>query len=230
MIEFLLLDLDDTIFDFRKAEAIALTKTLEEYGIPPTEETVSLYSDINQRHWEMLERGEIDREQVKVLRFARLFEQLGVDADALRVADRYRENLAIGHHFLPGAEGALEVLSKKYRLFITSNGASKVQAGRMTSANLYRFFEKTFVSEDMGADKPSAAYFEGVFSQIPGFDRARAMIVGDSLTSDIRGGINVGIATCWVNPRHATAPDHLKPDHEIEAIHQLPALLECLEK
>ncbi len=230
MVEFLLLDLDDTILDFHKAETIALTKTLEEYGIPPTEETISLYSGINKKHWEMLERGEIDREQVKVLRFARLFEALGVSADALKVADRYRENLAIGHYFLPGAEDALKVLTKKYRLFITSNGASKVQAGRMTSANLYRFFEKTFVSEDVGADKPSAAYFEGVFSKIPGFDKEKAMIVGDSLTSDIQGGINAGIATCWVNPRHAVAPDHIKPDHEIEALHQLPALLEHLEK
>lgn len=230
MIEFLLLDLDDTILDFHKAETIALTKTLEEYGIPPTEETVSLYSAINKKHWEMLERGEINREQVKVLRFARLFEKLAVDIDALAVADRYRENLAIGHYFLPGAEEALEVLNKKYRLFITSNGASKVQSGRMTSANLYRFFEKTFVSEDLGADKPSAAYFEGAFSQIPGFDKKKAMIVGDSLTSDIQGGINAGIATCWVNPRHVIAPEHIKPDHEIEALHQLPALLEHLKK
>ena len=119
-------------------------------------------------------------------------------------------------------------LHQKYRLFLASNGNASVQKGRMTSANLYRFFEKVFVSQEIGHNKPSRAYFEGCFSQIPGFDPKRAMIVGDSLSSDILGGINAGIKTCWVNPGHAKAPAHIQPDHEIEALHQLPRLLEDL--
>ena len=96
----------------------------------------------------------------------------------------------------------------------------------MTSANLYRFFEKVFVSQEIGHNKPAKAYFDACFAQIPGFDPAKAMIVGDSLSSDIRGGINAGIKTCWVNPAHLEAKPGVTPDYEIEALSQLPALLE----
>lgn len=228
MVEYLFLDLDDTILDFHKAEGIAIRKTFSQWGVEPTDETVARYSAINKKHWQMLERGEITRDQVKVFRFARLFEELGVEADPYAVAKTYEKLLAIGHYFLPGAEEAVASLSKKYRLFLASNGTASVQAGRMTSANLYRFFEKAFVSEEIGADKPSMAYFNGCFAQIPGFDPEKAMIVGDSLTSDIQGGKNAGLLTCWVNPKHLTAPEHLRPDYEIESLSQLEALLVSL--
>ena len=133
-----------------------------------------------------------------------------------------------GHYFLPGAEEALEKLSGKYRLFLASNGTAKVQAGRMKSANLYRFFEKVFVSQEIGFNKPSIHYFEGCFAQIPGFDRSKAIIVGDSLTSDMQGGQNAGIATCWVNPGHAPRKENIRVDYEIESLSQFPALLESL--
>ena len=100
----------------------------------------------------------------------------------------------------------------------------------MTSANLYRFFETVFVSQEIGHNKPSLAYFDACFTSIPGFDPAKAIIVGDSLTSDIRGGINAGIATCWVNPSHAPHPEDICPDYEIEALSQLDDLLESLKK
>ena len=228
MFEFLFLDLDDTILDFHKAESIAVRKALAEAGLDVTDEVVAQYSTINKHHWEMLERGEITRDQVKVLRFARLFEALGVEADAEATAKNYERLLGIGHYFLPGAEETVEYLSRHYRLFLASNGTASVQKGRMTSANLYRFFEKAFVSEELGANKPSMAYFSQAFSQIPGFDPKKAIIVGDSLSSDIQGGKNAGIATCWVNPGHKQAPDHLRPDYEIESLSQFPALLESL--
>ena len=144
------------------------------------------------------------------------------------VTAKYMENLSIGHYFLPGAEETVEALSKKYRLYLASNGTAVVQKGRMTSANLYRFFEKSFVSEEIGHNKPSRAYFEAAFAQIPGFDRSRALMVGDSLSSDIKGGINAGIRTCWVNPNHLPGNPEIKADYEIEALHQLPKLLEEL--
>ena len=145
--------------------------------------------------------------------------------DATACARAYETNLATGHWFLPGAEEAVDRLSRKYRLFLASNGTASVQKGRMTSANLYRFFEQVFVSQEIGHNKPSLAYFEGCFSRIPGFDREKAMIVGDSLSSDIKGGINAGIKTVWVNPGHQDC-GAVRPDHEIEALHQLEALLE----
>lgn len=228
MIEFLFLDLDDTILDFRKAERIALSKSIRDYGIEPTEEVLARYHTINRWHWEQLELGLMTRDEVLVGRFGMLFAEREIDVDAASVARTYEKNLGIGHWFLPGAEEAVDALSKKYRLFLASNGTASVQQGRMTSANLYRFFEKVFVSQEIGHNKPSKAYFDGCFAQIPDFDPTRAMIVGDSLSSDIQGGINAGIKTCWVNPSHAAAKNGIQPDFEIEALHQLPALLEQL--
>ena len=150
-----------------------------------------------------------------------------MEVDAAACAKVYEQNLSTGHWFLPGAEEAVDRLHKKYRLFLASNGTAVVQKGRMTSANLYRFFEKTFVSQEIGYNKPSKAYFDACFAQIPDFDPEKAVMVGDSLSSDIKGGINAGIKTVWVNPEHKTSGD-VKPDYEIEALSQLEALLETL--
>ena len=228
MVEFLFLDLDDTILDFHKAERIAVSKTFRAFGIEPTDEVLTRYKAINIAHWKKLELGELTRAEVLVNRVSALFEEYGVTCDAAAVAQSYEDNLSVGHFFLPGAEEAVERLSKKYRLFLASNGTAKVQAGRMTSANLYRFFEKVFVSEEMGHNKPSKDYFDAAIAQIPGFDPAKAMMVGDSLTSDIKGGINAGIRTCWVNPNHAPADPKIPADYEIESLSQLEALLETL--
>ena len=226
MIEFLFLDLDDTILDFKKAERIAIAKTIRDFDVEPTEEVLNRYHVINKWHWEQLELGTMVREEVLVGRFAVLFKEYGVSVDPVAVARAYEKNLSIGHYFLPGAEEALEALSKKYKLYLVSNGTARVQAGRLKSANISHFFEIIFVSQEVGADKPDITYFERVFARIEGFQKEKAIIVGDSLTSDIQGGINAGIKTCWVNPAHAAPKSGIQPDYEIEALHQLEALLE----
>ena len=228
MIEFLFLDLDDTILDFHKAERLAIAKTFRDFGIDPTDEVLHRYHLINKACWERLERNEWTREQVLVNRFGILFGEYGVDADPAACARAYEKNLSIGHYFLPGAEEAVDRLSQKYRLFLASNGTASVQKGRMTSANLYRFFEKVFVSQELGANKPSEEFFSRAFAQIPDFDPKKAMMVGDSLTSDILGGIRAGMRTCWVNPGHAPARADIPADYEIESLAQLEALLETL--
>ena len=226
MIEFLFLDLDDTILDFQKAERLALAKTLESFGLPPTDTVLARYHEINREHWERLERKELTRQQVLVGRFAALFAEMGLSAQAEQVARAYEENLSQGHYFLPGAEEVLQSLSKKYKLYLASNGTARVQAGRLKSAGIIPYFQEIFVSEEMGYNKPDPAYFDACFARIPGFRKDRAMMVGDSLTSDILGGIQAGIATCWVNPHHKTGSIH--PDYEIESIVQLEALLKNL--
>ena len=227
MMEFLLLDLDDTILDFKKAEYIAIGKTIGDFGVEPTDAVRHRYHEINKWHWEQLELGKMTRAEVLVNRFKVLFSEQGMDVDAEQVARNYEKNLSQGHWFLPGAEEAVDSLSKKYRLFLASNGTASVQKGRMTSANLYRYFETVFVSQEIGHNKPSKAYFDACFARIDGFDPAKAMIVGDSLSSDIKGGINAGIKTVWVNPGHADCGD-IRPDYEIEALYQLEALLETI--
>ena len=226
MFDILLLDLDDTILDFKKAEHVAVERTLKELGIEPTLEVCQRYSEINQLHWEALERKEITREQVLVGRFAMLFSEYGVPVDATACARCYEKNLSIGHYFLPGAEEAVISLSRKYRLFMVSNGTARVQNKRLASSGIVPYFENIFISQDVGINKPDKGYFDYCFARIPGFSGDRAMIVGDSLSSDILGGKNAGIATCWVNPRHKQADPDRKPDYEIESITQLEALLE----
>ena len=228
MVEFLFLDLDDTILDFHKAERIALSKTIRQFGVEPTEEVLARYHVINIWHWEQLELGKLTRQEVVENRFGMLFSELGVAADQALCAKEYEKNLAIGHYFLPGAEEAVERLSKKYRLFLASNGTASVQRGRMTSANLYRFFEQVFVSQEIGCNKPAKEYFDGCFARIPDFDKSKAIMVGDSLTSDIRGGIRAGIRTVWVNPEGKAAPVDIQPDYQIQSITQLEELLEKL--
>lgn len=225
MIEFLLLDLDDTILDFHKAERIALSKTIRDFGLEPTEEILDLYHRINKWHWEQLELGKLTRAQVLVGRFAQLFQELGMEADAAACMKQYEQNLSIGHYFLPGAEEAVRRLHERYRLFLVSNGTAVVQHSRLTSAGLYPYFEQVFISQEIGFNKPEKAYFDRCFARIPGFDPEKALMVGDSLTSDIKGGINAGLKTVWVNPRHKPCGD-IRPDYIIEGLCQLETLLE----
>lgn len=227
MIEFLLLDLDDTILDFHKAERLALSKTFRAFGLEPTEAVLNRYHEINKWHWEQLEKGRLTRPQVLEGRFVQLFRELGLAVDAAQCMKSYEHNLSIGHYFLPGAEEAVKRLHEKYRLFLLSNGTAVVQQGRLTSANLYPWFEKVFISQEMGFNKPDKQFFDRCFAQISGFDPDKALMVGDSLTSDIQGGINAGVRTVWVNPAHKAA-GKIRPDYEIEALPQLEALLEEL--
>ena len=225
MIEFLFLDLDDTILDFHKAERISISKTFQTFGLEPTEAVLDRYHVINRQHWERLEKGELTREQVLQGRFEVLFREMGRRADAAAIARTYEHNLYIGHYFLPGAREALDALGKHCRLYLASNGTASVQQGRLTSAGLYPVFEKVFVSQELGFNKPSIEFFNACTRQIPGYDPKKAMMVGDSLTSDIQGGINAGMATCWVNPTHAPGRPDIRPDYEITALSELEGLL-----
>ena len=225
MMEFLFLDLDDTILDFHKAERLAVSKTFREFGLEPTDAVLDRYHEINKLHWQRLERSEITRDQVLVGRFRMLFEELGKDADPDQIARSYEHNLGIGHYYLPGAREAVDALQGRYRLFLASNGTASVQHSRLTSAGLYPCFEQVFVSQNLGFNKPAKEFFDACAARIPGYDAAKAMMVGDSLTSDILGGIRAGMRTCWVNPTHRQAPADIRPDYEIESLAQLPALL-----
>lgn len=228
MFEFLLLDLDDTIFDFQGQEKLALQQALKAFDIDPTDEICHRYHLINKEHWERLERKEITREQVLVGRYAVLLQELGSEHDPVQLARTYEKCLSQGHLFLPGAVETLERLFGKYKLYIVSNGTSHVQAGRLKSADISRFFEDIFISQDIGVNKPDKEYFQRCFAKIPSFQREKALIVGDSLSSDILGGRNAGIKTCWVNARHKPADPQIPADYEIESLACLPVLLEGL--
>ena len=230
MIKNVLLDLDDTIFDFHKAEALAVAKTLEQMHIEPTASVVQRYSEINQLQWKRLELGEIDRNEVKVGRYRKLFEELGVVASATEAARTYEHYLSIGHYFVPGAEAMLQTLSKRYRLYLVSNGTAVVQKGRIGSSDIEKYFEAIFISELVGCNKPDVRFFEACFKTIPEFKKSETVIIGDSLSSDIQGGKNADIRTIWFNPKHLPAPQTqiLIPDAEVDDLSQIAEVLETM--
>lgn len=222
MIRNVLFDLDDTLFDFHKAEKIALTKTLVHFGIDPTEETLALYSTINAAHWKRLELGEISREEVKVGRYRELFETIGVECDPVKATAYYESMLAIGHYFMPGAPELLEELYRKYRLYIVSNGTAKVQEGRIGSSGITKYMDGIFISQILGANKPDKQFFDICFAEIPDFLLSETVIIGDSLSSDIKGGINAGITTVWFNPKGIENDNDIKPDYTIKSFRKFP--------
>lgn len=228
MIQFVFLDLDDTILDFHKAEALALSDTLRVLEIEPTEDRLALYSQINAAQWRRLERGELTRAEVLTTRFRLFFEQIGVQRSCEEAQRAYEARLSQGHFFIDGAIEMLDALSEKYQLYLVSNGNLTVQRGRLQSAAISHYFREMFISEQIGADKPSKAFFDRCFARIPQFHPARAIIVGDSLTSDIRGGINAGIRTCWFNPNGLPSADDLKADYEIASLKELAPLLDSI--
>lgn len=227
-IKTILFDLDNTLFDFNKAERGALIKTLERLGIEPADAIVKRYSEINLSQWKLLEQGRLTREGVKQRRYQLLFEELDVDCDPQKANAIYEEQLAIGHYFVEGAPELLKALYGRYDLYLVTNGTAKVQYGRLQSSGIEKYFKNIFISEEIGYDKPSKAYFEKCFSQITDFCKEETIIVGDSLSSDIQGGKNAGIATVWFNPFMVSNDTPILPDHEIHKLSEMEELLSSL--
>ncbi len=232
MIRNILFDLDETLFDFSKAERIAIMKTLSHLGVDAEESFVSVYSKINDSMWKLLEKGQIERSELKVRRFALFLEAIGVEADARQAAEFYENALSQGHYYIDGAENVVFGLKDRYNLYLVSNGTYKVQTGRLSGASITPCFKKIFISEQIGANKPSKEFFDVCFSQIPEFDRCESVIVGDSLTSDIQGGINAGIKTIWYDRKGLGSEvyNDIVPDYRITDIRQLPDLIDNMSK
>lgn len=228
MIRYVLFDVDDTLLDFGKAEAAAIRKTFERIGIPVTDELIRRYSEINAQQWSRFEKGEITREKLLTERFDILFSELGINVPSEMAQASYEYLLGIGHYFVDGAEELLEALKDKYELYIVSNGNASVQDRRLKSAGIIPYFKEIFISERVGFNKPSAEFFEACFERIPGFEKDKAVIVGDRLSSDILGGINAGVKTCWFNPRGDAPDPDIPADYEIKHLNELPALLESI--
>lgn len=222
------LDLDDTILDFKTAERTALDTTFRRIGLEPTDAVAERYSEINMHQWEKLELGLITRAEVLSSRFDLLFAEMGVVRSGDEAQRIYEKLLEKGHWFMPGARELLDGLYGKYDLYIISNGSAAVQDSRLESAGIAPLFRGIFISERIGAEKPSRAFFDKCFQTIPGFDPKDAVIIGDSLTSDIKGGINMGITTCWYNYRGRPPRSDIVPDYTVSELSAIPALLDSI--
>lgn len=221
-------DLDNTLLDFDGGEARALSHALRQFGVDPTPAVLDRYHVINLSQWELLEEGKLTKDQVLLRRFDLLFAELGAACDSRAVCDLYESFLAETHDFVPGALELLKALSPRYNLYLATNGAAAVQRRRLADAGILPCFQNIFISEEVGFHKPSPAFFHACFAAIPGFDPATALMVGDSLTSDIRGGRDAGLRTCWLDRLGRPSRPDILPDYTVTALNQLPALLKTL--
>ena len=208
--KFLLFDADGTLLDFKKSEAEAVREVFAAHGISGDDETVALYSEINDGLWKKLERREIEKSVLLYKRFELFLETIGrCDVDAKLMASEYMQALSTKGYILDGAKEMCEQLYGKTKMYIVTNGVEFIQKGRYARCGIDKYFDAVFISDAIGIEKPSVKYFEYVSSHIDGFEADKAIIIGDSLTSDMQGGINFGIDTCWYNPTGKSVPENM---------------------
>ena len=228
MIKAIFFDLDDTLLDFRRAEHTAILDTLRQLKLPASEATAVRYSEINAAQWRLYEKGEVTREALLTRRYAILFAELGVSRDPEAAQRFYEKQLAASADLLPGAKEVLAALAPQYTLCAVTNGTASIQRSRLEKSGIAAYFEKVFISQELGVQKPNGAFFDRCFDAFPALRREETMIVGDSMTSDMRGGRMAGLVTCYVNPQKKPLPKDGCVDYEIDGVMALPALLKSL--
>ena len=229
MIKNIFLDLDNTLLDFKQGERKAIHKTLIKMGLSPTDKIVDRYMEINLECWRALEKGELTRDEVLYGRFERLYRELSVDISPTDTQTVYQHLLGLEHDFMPGAEELLEQLkARKYRLYLATNGIPEVQYPRLAASGIDKYLDGVFISYELGYPKPKVEFFDGCASQISDYKPSESIIVGDSLSSDIKGGINAGILTCHYNVWNDTYAD-IQPDYTINHLSELIAILDSIK-
>ena len=198
----ILIDLDDTLLDFQKSEDVAIRTTIKTLGVEPTDEVVATYKQINLKYWKMFERGEIEREALLVARFKEFCGLLNItNKDFSLLNETYFHYLSSTPFEIEGADEFLQKLSEKYNIYVITNGVKRVQTKRLSLVNITKYFKKIFISEEIGYQKPSIEYFDYVLNDLNLTNKDEILVIGDSLSSDIQGGINAGIDTMWYNPK-----------------------------
>lgn len=228
MYQYLLWDVDGTILDFLAAEAYAIRTLFEKFGFGVcTDEMVRAYSQINVKFWEALERNEMTKPEILVGRFRAFFERYGIDA-TLAEPFNHAYQTALGDHivFIEHAEETLRAEKGRYTLAAVTNGTKIAQTKKLRRSGLDQVFDAVFISEDVGFEKPNAAYFEAVFRSLGVQNKRSVLLIGDSLTSDMQGGAMMGVDVCWFNPNHAANTLNVPITYEIDDLGKLAAILE----
>jgi len=226
MYKLILLDADNTIFDFEKAEGFALSETLKHFKIDIDFNIIrARYHEINSNMWSMLEKGEITKEELRFTRFEKLFKAFNIELSAQDFSTYYLIKLGEGNFLLDGAEELCKYLSSKYRVVILTNGIKDVQYSRIKSSVIYKYIEDIVTSDEVGINKPNKGIFEWTFNKINFNNKSEAIIIGDSLTSDIQGGINFGIDTCWFNFKKDSSSKKIDPTYSVESLKEIESIL-----
>lgn len=224
----ILWDVDGTLLDFSASEEACIRRCFDKYGVPINRHELEWYSECNHSYWKRLERGEITRSQVYLGRFEDFFEYLGVsNIPAEQFNDEYQEALGLSVVMQDGAMEICRYLKDKggYRQYVVTNGSAVAQKGKLKSSGLGALMDGVFISEEIGAEKPSKEFFDVCGAHIPDYEPSKTMIIGDSLSSDMAGGNNAGITCCWFNPGGAQRPDGVRIDYEIKTLKALEQIL-----
>ena len=224
--EVILFDADETLYDFKKSEREAFKNTVLKFNMEYDENYhLKIYQEINTAIWKEFEQGLITQAKLKVERFKRLSDKLQVSFDENTFARLYMEHLADASFLYDGSAELIEELKKSHRLSIITNGLTAVQEKRIKQSAIAKYFETVVISEEISISKPNAEIFEHTLKTINYSDKSKILMVGDSLTSDIQGGINAGIDTCWYNPNKVKNTTSIKPTYEVSNFHELKELL-----
>ena len=228
MIETILWDVDGTLLDFNAAERAAIRTLFADFGLGEcTDAMLARYHGINIDFWQRLERKELSKKQVLTGRFVQFFSEYGIDTGVVpEFNERYQVTLGDTIVFCDDSLNIVRALTGNVKQYAVSNGTVVAQTKMLDRSKLGEQMDGIFLSERLGVEKPDRAFLDRVFSEIRVYDRSTVMIVGDSLTSDIRGGMNAGIKICWYNPAGKPIPDNYRVDHVISDLHELAGLLE----
>lgn len=229
MITTILWDVDGTLLDFSYSQTYALTKCFQTAGLPVTEEIIQRYDRINDSYWKRLELGQVTKAQLLTGRFVTLFEELGitgVDLESFR--RQYQQELGSVYRYIDQSDQICQALCGRVRQYVITNGVTTTQRNKLRLSGLDVWMKDIFISEEIGFPKPGREFFDYCLSRIEEKDKKRILVVGDSLSSDIKGGVNAGLLTCWYRPEGAKNSSEWIPDYEISDLHQLFGLLDSL--
>lgn len=228
--KYILFDLDDTLFDFKASEERALRDTLIAFGVIPSPKIVSRYSEINRAYWRQFDMGLIEKDALCEKRFSDFGQELGLNESTFPSASVNRFYLT--HLGLYGIlfDGAVELCqtlrARGYKIYIITNGTAHVQHSRLQATGFSAWIDGLYISEEIGYRKPTAEYFSYVLTDIGDPQREHYLIVGDSLTSDIAGGLSNRIDTCWFNPGNVRNDKSFLPTYTVKNYYEILALLQ----
>ena len=223
---FLLFDADDTLLDFERNGWKAFSMLCAKYRFPCNEETYAVYEGFNQPLWRQAERGIVTKDFLKVERFRLFLEYLHRGDDPNEVSKDFLSFMGTGSFLMPHAEEVCKLLSQNHKIYILTNSVESVHVDRMRRSLIAPYVEESFISEAIGYEKPNKFYFDYVLDHIPGITKGNCLLIGDSLTSDMQGGVNAGLPVCWYNPKHLSPIGTLPIDYVIHDLMELPALVE----
>ncbi len=219
-------DADSTLFDYERAEGSALKDTFGSLDLRFEDDYLDIYQRINEGLWRALEKQEITSAVLRVRRFELLLEAVQLTGSADQMSTSYIEQLGLRAELMDGAYEVLDALHSKCKFAIVTNGLQAVQRSRLAHSTIKDFISELIISEEVGAAKPQAAFFDEAFARTGHPVKSDVLIIGDSLTSDIRGGVDYGIDTCWYNPKAETCPADLPITYEIRHLRELLELLD----